>query len=90
MIRFRDFRWRGTKTLTLIFEAKYYLVVPKIILMALYSIFLEIGNLLFPPLELSLHTSCAPGMVNNMNLIPTLASTGNCPQLHKPISVSLR
>ena len=32
-------------------EAKYYLVGPKIILMALCSIFLQTDNSLFPPLE---------------------------------------
>ena len=82
MIRSRDFRWRGTKTLTMIFEAKYYLLDPKIILMALYSVSLETSNSLFLSLELSLHTSCVPGMMNKMNPILTLASTLNCPQLH--------
>ena len=36
----RDFRSKRTKIPTLIFEAKYYLIGPKIILMALHSIFL--------------------------------------------------
>ena len=51
MVRFRDFKWKGTKISTLILEAKYYLVGQKIILMALYSIFLKNYNSLFLPLE---------------------------------------
>ena len=41
----------------------------------------------FTELE-TFHTSCAPGMVNKMNPIPALYSTGNCPKLHYPISVN--
>ena len=48
---FREFRWKGTKFSSLIFEAKYYLAGPKIILMALHSIFLQTDNSLFPPRE---------------------------------------
>ena len=38
MNKFRDFRWKGTKVSTLNFEAKYYLVGPEKILMALFYI----------------------------------------------------
>ena len=41
---------KGTKISTLVFQGKYYLVGPKIILMVLYSIFLQSDNSSFPPL----------------------------------------
>ena len=47
----RDLRRKEIKISNLIFEAKYYLVIPKIILMALYSIFLQNDHSLFPPFE---------------------------------------
>ena len=51
MVRLKDFKWKGIKTSTFIFEA-YYLVGPKIILMALYFIGrLAADNSLFSPLE---------------------------------------
>ena len=31
------------------------------------------------------HTSSASDMVNKMNHIPTLSSTGKCPKLHQPM-----
>ena len=43
-------RWKGTEISTQIFKAKYYLAGPKIILMALYSIFMQTDISLFPPL----------------------------------------
>ena len=65
-------------------QAEYYLVGPNIIFMALYSI-----NSLFPPLESRLqrtrnlpHKQCFSDMVNKMNHIPTLSSTGKFPKLH--------
>ena len=51
IVRLRDFRWKGNKISTLTFEAKYYLVRPKMILMSVYSIFLQTDNSLFPSLE---------------------------------------
>ena len=67
------------------------MAVPKIIVIALCSIFLQTGNSLFPhPLESSFHKTsdfqhkAGPwygSMVNNMNPIPTFSSTGNCPKL---------
>ena len=68
----RDFRWKGTKISTLIFEAKYYMVGPKIIVMALCSILLPtiihyslpLNNHVSEPVIF--HTSCVPGMVNKM------------------------
>ena len=51
MVRLRYFRWKETKISILIFEAKYYLVGPRINLMALYSIFLYTDNSLFSHLE---------------------------------------
>ena len=84
----KDFRWKETKYYTLIFEAKYYLVGPKVIIMALYSIFLQTDSSVFLPLDnqftepVIFHTRCAPGMGNKMNPITTLSSNGNCPKLH--------
>ena len=83
--------WVATKISTLVFEAKYYLVGPRILLMVIYSIFSQTGkpNSWFPPLEyyhftwlVTFHTSCAPGMVNKMDPMPSLSSFGNCPKLH--------
>ena len=49
MVRLKDFKWKGIKTSTFIFEAY---VGPKIILMALYFIGrLAADNSLFSPLE---------------------------------------
>ena len=76
MVRLRDFIWKGTKILTLIFQAKYYLVGPTILIMVIYSILSKTGrpNALFPPLqsyhftELAIfHTSCVPGMETVLN-----------------------
>ena len=43
-------RGKGTEISIQIFQAKYYLAGPKIILMVLCSIFLQTDNSLFPPL----------------------------------------
>ena len=51
LVRLRDSRWKGTKISTLIFEAKFYLVGSKIILVALHSMLLQTDDSLFPPLE---------------------------------------
>ena len=50
---FKYILWSGSKNFNPDFwaVAKYYLVSPKIILMALYSMFLQTDNSLFPPLE---------------------------------------
>ena len=69
-------------------EAKFYLVGPKIILMALYSIFLQTNNSTFPPLEFSTQAVPLLSMVNKINSIPTLSSTGNYPKLYYPISMN--
>ena len=69
-------------------QGKYYLVGSKIILMTLYSIFLQTINSLLPPLNhyftepVIFHTSSTSGMANKMNHIPTLSSTGKCLKLH--------
>lgn len=55
MVRLRDFRWKRAKISALNFGAKYYLVGRKIILIAIYSIFLQAANSLFRPHESSLH-----------------------------------
>ena len=36
--------WVATKISTLVFEAKYYLVGPRILLMVIYSIFSQTGK----------------------------------------------
>ena len=65
-------------------QAEYYLVGQNIILMALYFI-----NSLFPPFEWWLYRTsilpqnhCFSDIVNKMNHIPTLSSTGKCSKLH--------
>ena len=88
MVRLRDFRSKGAKTSTLIFEAKYYLVGLKIILMALCSIFLQTGNSLLPSLELALYRTSSfphklcPWFNEQDQSHPTLSSTESCPKLH--------
>ena len=61
----------------------------KKIVMILYFIFLKTDNSLFPPLEQSLHRIsnflhklCPWYGEGDVNPIPTLSSTGNCPKLH--------
>ena len=86
IVRLRDFRWKGNKISTLTFEAKYYLVGPKVILMAVYSCKLIIHYSL--PLNnhstepVIFHTNCVPSLVNKMNLIPTFSSPGKFPKWH--------
>ena len=74
-----------TKISTLIFEAKY-LIGPKyfqwlyILDYCKLIIHCPWNNHFTKPVIF--HASCAPDIVNKINPIPTLYSTGNCPKLH--------
>ena len=53
MVRVRDLIWKGTEISALTFEAKYYLVGPRILLLVIYYVLSQAGrdNLLFLPFE---------------------------------------
>ena len=89
MVWLRDLTLKGNKIPTQIFEAKYYLLGSKIILMTLCLMSLQTSNsLLAPLLESSLpRTSNFPQKLCRWHteqdkFIPTLFCTRNCPKFH--------